>query len=76
MSQLTKRINEFFRLATKAEVKEVKDNIYITDHLEKVFDMFYLQHKDIEFIAYTTGCSKAKINGDLKLIREKISRIL
>jgi len=76
MSQLTKRINEFFKLATRAEVKEVKDNIYISEHLEKVFDMFYLQHKDVGFIAYTTGCSKAKINADLKLIREKINKLL
>ena len=76
MSLLTKRINEFFKLATRNEVKEIKDNIYISEHLEQVFDMFYLQHKDIEFIAYTTNCSKAKINADLKLIREKLSKLL
>ena len=76
MSLLIKRINEFFKLATKNEVKQIKDNIYISEHLEKVFDMFYLQKKDINFIAYTTNCSKAKINADLRLIREKISKLL
>lgn len=76
MSEITKRINEFFKLATRSEVKEIKDKIYISEHLEQVFDMFYLQRKDIEFIAYTTHCSKAKINADLKLIRQKISKLL
>ena len=58
MSQLSKRINEFFKSATKNEVKEVKDNIYISEHLEQVFDMFYIQKLDINYIAFKTGYSR------------------
>ena len=76
MSELSKRINEFFRAATRKEVKEIKDNIYISDHLEKVFDMFYIQKQDINYIAYITGYSRGKIEADLRLLRSKINKLL
>ena len=76
MSQLSRKINEFFRLATRKEVKEIKDNIFISDHLEKVFDMFYIQKLDINYIAYKTGYSRGKIEADLRLLRSKISKLL
>ena len=76
MSELSKRINEFFRSATRNEVKQVKDNIYISEHLEKVFDLFYIQKKDIEYIAFVTGYSRGKIEADLRLLRAKINKLL
>ena len=76
MSELTKKINRFFKLATRQEVKEIKDKIYISDHLEQVFTMYYLQGKSIDYIADTTGYGITKINSDLKLLREKINKIL
>lgn len=76
MSQLSKKINEFFKSATKNEVKEVKDNIYISEHLEQVFDMFYIQKLDINYIAFKTGYSRGKIEADLRLLRSKISKLL
>ena len=76
MSELTKKINQFFRLATRKEVQEIKDKIYISEHLEQVFTMYYLQKKTISYIADTTGYGVTKINNDLKLIREKINRLL
>ena len=76
MSDLSKKMNQFFRLATRSEVQEIKDKIYISDHLEEVFNMYYLQHKSIGYIADTTGYGVRKINADLKLLREKINKIL
>lgn len=76
MSELTKKINQFFRLATRKEVQEVKDKIYISEHLEQVFNMYYLQKKSISYIADTTGYGITKINGDLRLLREKINKLL
>ena len=76
MSQISKRINEFFRYATRDEVKQVKDKIYISEHLEKVFDMFYLQKLEINYIAYITGYSRGKIEADLRLLRSKINKLL
>lgn len=76
MSELSKRVNEFFKSATRNEVKEIKDNIYISEHLEKVFDMFYIQKKDIEYIAFTTGYSRGKIEADLRLLRKKLNKLI
>lgn len=76
MSELSKKMNQFFKLATRSEVQEVKDKIYISDHLEQVFNMYYLQHKSISYIADTTGYGVRKINADLKLLREKINKII
>ena len=76
MSELTKKINNFFRLATRKEVQEVKDKIYISEHLEEVFRLYYIERKSIGYIADTTGYDISKINRDLRLIREKISKII
>ena len=76
MSELTKKINNFFRLATRSEVQEVKDKIYISEHLEQVFRMYYIEKKSIGYIADITGYDISKINRDLRLLREKMSKIL
>lgn len=76
MSELTKKINQFFRLATRKEVQEIKDKIYISEHLEQVFKMYYLEKKSINYIADTTGYGVTKINNDLRLLREKINKLL
>lgn len=76
MSELSKRVNEFFKSATRLEVKAVKDNIYISEHLNTVFEMFYIQKKDIEFIAFKTGYSRGKIEADLRLLRKKLSKLI
>ena len=76
MSELSKRINEFFKCATRNEVKQIKDNIYISEHLNTVFEMFYLQRKDIEYIAFKTGYSRGKIESDLRLLRKKLNKLI
>ena len=76
MSELSKKINQFFRLATRKEVQEIKDKIYVSDHLEQVFNMYYLQHKSIGYIADITGYGERKIKADLQLIRNKINKII
>lgn len=76
MSELTKKINQFFRLATRKEVQEIKDKIYISEHLEKVFTMYYIERKSIDYIADVTGYGVTKINSDLRLLREKINKLL
>ena len=54
MSELSKKINQLLKYATRDEIKQIKDKIYISEHLEQVFDMFYLQKLEINFIAYKT----------------------
>jgi division protein CdvB (Snf7/Vps24/ESCRT-III family) len=57
-------------------VQELKEQIYLSNHLEEVFDMFYLQRKNINYIADMTGYSRDKVCEDLKLIREKVNKVL
>lgn len=76
MSELSKRVNEFFKYATRNEVRQIKDNIYISEHLNTVFEMFYIQKKDIEYIAFKTGYSRGKIEADLRLLRKKLNKLI
>ena len=76
MSELSRQVNKFFNEASKNEVENLIDNILMTDHLKRVFEMKYIEGKDINFIAYKTGYSKGKIEADLRKIRKKISKII
>lgn len=76
MSELSKKVNEFFNFTPKSEIEKVKNNMVISDHLLQVLEMRYIQGKDIEYIAYKTGYSRGKIEADLRKIRKKIEKLI
>lgn len=76
MSELSKRVNEFFKSASRKDVEKVKEQIYISSYLLGVMDMFYKEHLSIDEIAFRTGYSRGKIESDLRLIRSKLKRIV
>lgn len=76
MSELSRKVNEFFNFTPKSEIQKVKDNMVISEHLMTVLDMRYIQGKDIEYIAYKTGYSRGKIEADLRKIRKKIEKLI
>lgn len=76
MSEVTKKINRFFKFATKSEIKILEDELILSEHLKKVYNMFYIEHKDIDFIAFELGFSRGKIEADLRTIRMKLSKLL
>lgn len=76
MSELSKRVNRYFDDVTKPELNTLLENIMVDDHLRKVLLMRYVENKDINFIAYSTGYSKGKIEADLRKIRKKIARLI
>ena len=76
MSELSKNINKFFKFATKKELLAIKEQLVLNKHLNKVLEMFYLENKDIDYIAYKTGYSRGKIEADLRLIRRKLSKLI
>ena len=76
MSELTKRVNKFFDEATKREVENLIDQMSISEHLKTVLKLKYVEEKDINFIAYKTGFSQAKINADLSKLRKKMSKLI
>lgn len=76
MSEISKSINKFFDDATRTEINYILDNVIISEHLQKVFTMRYIEDKNIDFIAYSTGYSKSKIESDLRKIRKKIYKLI
>lgn len=76
MSELTKNINKFFKSATKTEISIIENEIILDNHLQQVYQMFYIQRKDIDYIAFKTGYSRGKIEADLRIIRMKISKAI
>lgn len=76
MSIVTKKINNFFRYALKNDVDKIKSDIVLSDRQLKIFEMFYIQKHDINFIADNLCVCRMVVNNELKVIRTKIARIL
>lgn len=76
MSDLSKKVNRFFNFTPKSEIEKVTNNIIISEHLKRVFEMRYIEGKDIDYIAYITGYSRGKIESDLRKLRKKIEPLI
>lgn len=76
MSTKSKAVNLFFKTAIKADVDKIKDEIILSDRQDTIFTMYYLQRKDINFIADSLYLSASVVSRELKTIRDKILRIL
>lgn len=76
MSAATKRINNFFRTALKKDVDKVREDIILSERQTKIFEMFYIQKHDINFIADTLCVCKMVINNELKTIRAKLEKVI
>jgi hypothetical protein len=76
VSRIVKAINDFFRNALKKDIDGVKEKIMLTERQNVIFKMFYLDGKDIGFIADTLCVCPMVINNELKKIRIKIAKAL
>lgn len=76
MSELSKKVNQFFNFTPKTEIEKVKNDMVISEHLRQVLEMRYMQGKDIDYIAYKTGYSRGKIESDLRKIRRKMEPLI
>lgn len=76
MSELSKKVNQFFNFTPKSEIEKIKSNLVVSEHLMKVLEMRYMQGKDIDYIAYVTGYSRGKIEADLRKIRKKVEKLI
>lgn len=72
MSENSRRVNNFFKYANRADLQIITDNIIFSERQEKVMEMFYLKKKGINFIADTLNISSDSIKKDLYGIRQKI----
>ena len=71
-----KRINEYFKTATRSDVNELLEKIILSERQTRIFEMFYLRDMNIGFIADSLGCSQSVVNEELSTIRHKISVII
>lgn len=72
MSENSRRVNDFFKNANRADLQIITDDIIFSERQEKVMEMFYLKKKGINFIADTLNISSDSIKKDLYGIRQKI----
>lgn len=71
-----KRINAWFKTATRADVNDLLSKIILSDRQTRIFEMFYLKRQNIGFIADTLGFSERVICEELNVIRDKITRAI
>lgn len=76
MSETSRRVNEFFRTALRADVETIRSEILLSERQEKIFDLFYLRKNDINFVADTLCVSADTVNRELKAIRKKLVCVL
>ena len=72
MSATSKAVNEFFRDAVRKDVDGLAYDLLLTKRQERIYEMFYIQKHDINFIADTVGCCPRVVQKELKTIRKKI----
>lgn len=66
------KINNFFRVATKQDVEQVRGKVLLSERQEFVFENYYLKKKDVNFIADSLFVSAETVSKELRQIRDKI----
>lgn len=76
MSDTVKRINRYFKSAIKSDIDNLLSKILLSERQEKIFEMYFIKKNDIGYIADTLFVSVSVINCELRVIREKIERVI
>ena len=72
MSTTSKAVNAFFRDALRKDVDGLAYDLLLTKRQEQIYEMFYIQRQDINYIADSIGCCSRVVQKELKTIRKKI----
>lgn len=76
MSQDSIKVNAYFRTAVKKEIDYLKENLVLSEKQNKVFDMYYLDRQCIDYIADSLNSSRSAISNELKIIRDRIMKLI
>lgn len=76
MSDTVKRINRYFKTAVKSDIDNLLSKIILSERQEKIFEMYFIKKNDIGYIADALYVSVSVINCELRVIREKILRVI
>lgn len=71
-----RKVNAWFRNASRADVDSLLSKVILSERQEKIFDMFYIRQKDLGFIADSLCMSYPAAKSELSSIREKILPLL
>ena len=72
MSEQTKRVNSFFRTAVRRDIEGLPEQLLLTDRQYRIYELFYLKRKDINFISDCVYISPRAVEKELRTIRRKI----
>lgn len=75
MSTVT-AINNFFNNALDEDVKKIQSGIFLTPRQLTIFKMYYLEKQQVTYIADTLNVCPSVINKELKIIRNKIIKLI
>lgn len=76
MGATVKKVNQWFRSATKTEIDKIKSEMALSERQLKIFDMFYIRRNDIGFIADSLFVSRSVVDVELKTIRNKLQKVI
>lgn len=71
-----RKVNEFFRGITQPEPNDILNHIVLSDRQKSIFMMYYINRKNIGFIADTLFVSESVIKRELKIIRDKLMTLI
>ena len=72
MSETSKAVNAFFRTAIRRDIDGLVDDLLLSKRQERIYELFYIQKMDINYIADTIGCCPRIVQKELRTIRKKI----
>ena len=76
MSETVKNINALFKTALRSDVDDLLAKLALSDRQTRIFEMFYVQKKDIWMISNEIGVCEAVVNRELKKVRTKIAKAM
>lgn len=76
MYTTVRKINRWIASANKADVDSMLNSIILSERQKVIFNRFYLDKKDTCFIADSLNVSPVVINKELRVIREKIEKVI
>ena len=76
MSKDSIKVNAYFKAAVKRDVDFIKDNIILTDRQSQIFERYYLKKQNIDFIADSLYSSRSAVCNELKIIRDRIVKLI
>jgi len=76
MSEIVKNVNLLFKTALRSEIDEMLKQLALSERQRTIFEMFYIEKKDIWYIATELNVSEPVINRELKKVRIKIAKYM